>query len=102
MNGEGIQVLAALDETWLNLTDLCHLAGVTEGWVRDRMSDGLLVENITGAVETFHFSASDLGRAKRMARLEQDFDAVPELAALVVDLELELAALRARLWSTNK
>ncbi|MFN7123591.1 MAG: MerR family transcriptional regulator [Hydrogenophaga sp.] len=102
MKVEGIQVLAALDETWLNLTDLCHLAGVTEVWVRDRMSDGLLVENTTIAVDAFHFSASDLGRAKRMAQLEQNFDAVPELAALVVDLELELAALRARLWNLKK
>jgi chaperone modulatory protein CbpM len=32
-----------------------------------------------------------------MARLERDFDAVPELAALVADLEDELAAVRARL-----
>ena len=98
MNVEEIPVLAVLDETWLNLTDLCHLAGVTEVWVRDRMSDGLLVENTSVAVETFHFSAGDLGRLKRMAQLEQDFDAVPELAALVVDLEQELAVLQARLW----
>jgi chaperone modulatory protein CbpM len=32
-----------------------------------------------------------------MAMLERDFDAVPELAALVLDLEDEVAALRARL-----
>jgi chaperone modulatory protein CbpM len=32
-----------------------------------------------------------------MRRLERDFDAVPELAALVVDLIEELDAVRARL-----
>lgn len=37
-----------------------------------------------------------------MASLEQDFDAVPELAALVVDLEQELARLRSKLRSLNE
>jgi chaperone modulatory protein CbpM len=32
-----------------------------------------------------------------MRRIERDFDAVPELAALVADLEEEIDALRARL-----
>jgi chaperone modulatory protein CbpM len=32
-----------------------------------------------------------------MAQVERDFDAVPELAALVADLHDELARLRARL-----
>jgi chaperone modulatory protein CbpM len=32
-----------------------------------------------------------------MARLERDFDAVPELAALVADLVDEIETLRARL-----
>jgi uncharacterized coiled-coil protein SlyX len=33
----------------------------------------------------------------RMASLESDFDAVPELASLVAALEQEVAALRAKL-----
>jgi len=36
-------------------------------------------------------------RARCMARLERDFDAVPELAALVADLQDEIGRLRARL-----
>jgi len=36
-------------------------------------------------------------RARRMRRLERDFDAVPEMAALVADLLEEMDALRARL-----
>lgn len=99
MSGDDTQLHAVLDDVWLNLTDLCHLAGVTEVWVRARMSDGLLVEDRTIAVETFRFGANDLRRVKRMASLEQDFDAVPELAALVVDLEQELARLRSTLRS---
>ena len=102
MNGDDTQVQAVLDDVWLNLTDLCHLAGVTEVWVRARMGDGLLVEHSTIAVDAFRFSANDLHRVKRMAGLEQDFDAVPELAALVVDLEQELATLRAKLWGSAR
>jgi chaperone modulatory protein CbpM len=99
MNGDDTQVQAVLDDAWLNLADLCHLAGVTEVWVRARMGDGLLVEDRTIGVEVFRFSANDLRRVKRMASLEHDFDAVPELAALVVDLEQELARLRSKLRS---
>ena len=38
-----------------------------------------------------------LQRVRCMVRLERDFDAVPELAALVADLQDEIERLRARL-----
>ena len=87
----------ALDEVWLDLDDLCRLAGVTEVWVRQRLEDGLLNADTMLAVEVMRFDANDLHRVTRMASLERDFDAVPELASLVIDLELELARLRAKL-----
>lgn len=91
------QVHAALDDVWLDLADLCRLAGVTEVWVRQRQEDGLLrSEGLPGRVAS-HFDVHDLHRVRRMASLERDFDAVPELASLVIDLEQELAQLRARL-----
>ena len=46
---------------------------------------------------TWRFDAADLRRVQRIAGLERNFDAVPELAALVADLEEELAQLRALL-----
>jgi chaperone modulatory protein CbpM len=45
----------------------------------------------------WRFDLVALRRVRRMARLERDFDAVPELAALVADLESEIAALRRQL-----
>lgn len=97
MNDDTYRVHVVLDEVWLDLADLCHLAGVTEIWVKERMADGLLTPDSMSAMEALRFDADDLRRVMRMASLERDFDAVPELASLVIDLELELATLRAKL-----
>ncbi len=94
-------VEALLDELWLDMDALCRLAGVSRPWLHEHLQAGLLPPRPPLALdaprEALRFDAADLRRARRMARLERDFDAVPELAALVADLEDELAALRARL-----
>lgn len=90
-------VEALLDELWLDMDALCRLAGVSEPWLRERLDAGLLPAHTVATREALRFDATDLRRARRLAVLERDFDAVPELAALVADLEDELAALRARL-----
>jgi len=46
---------------------------------------------------TWRFSGASLLRARRMRQLERDFDAVPELAALMADLLEEMDTLRAQL-----
>jgi chaperone modulatory protein CbpM len=94
-------VEALLDELWLDMDALCRLAGVSEPWLREHLEGGLLPPRPPAPLGAPHgalrFGAADLRRARRLAGLERDFDAVPELAALVADLEDELAALRARL-----
>jgi hypothetical protein len=45
----------------------------------------------------WRFSGAALGRARRMYRIERDFDAVPELAALMADLLEEIDRMRVRL-----
>jgi len=50
-----------------------------------------------GEADAWHFDAVALRRVRWMVRLERDFEAVPELAALVVDLQAEIERLRARL-----
>jgi chaperone modulatory protein CbpM len=47
--------------------------------------------------ETWRFGSRHLWRTRAMHRIERDFDAAPELAALVADLLEEIEALRARL-----
>ncbi len=90
-------VEALLDELWLDMDALCRLAGVSEPWLRERLDAGLLLPRLPAPREALRFDAADLRRTRRLVCLERDFDAVPELAALVADLEDELAALRARL-----
>jgi len=84
-----------LDDLPADVAQLCRLAGVDARWLQQRIADSLV--SAGGAGGEVHFDAFVLRRVQRMARLERDFDAVPELAALVVDLEEEVRALRARL-----
>jgi len=58
--------------------------------LRDRVEEGLVP-----AAPEWRFSAVVVRRVRRMRALERDFDAAPELAALMADLLEELDALRA-------
>lgn len=97
MNTAPQRLQALLDEDGIEAARLCRLAGVTEQWLHERVTLGVLQVRVTGAPQAWRFSAADLHRVRRIAGLERDFDAVPELAALVADLEDELARLRAQL-----
>ena len=87
----------ALDELRLDVEQLCRLVGVDARWVEQYVAEGLLVTSVRREGEAWRFDTLALRRVRRMVRLERDFDAVPELAALVADLEEEIGALRARL-----
>jgi chaperone modulatory protein CbpM len=80
------------DEELLTLEEVVVVCAVTPEWVRERVEDGLLP-----AAAEWRFSAVAVRRVRRMIALERDFDAAPELAALVADLLDELDELRARL-----
>ena len=93
------QLLAAqlLDETALTLDELAHACGVEPDWVVQHVRAGVLGGNVTVEVTSWRFGSGDLGRARRLLQIEQDFDANEDLAALVVDLGDEIRRLRARL-----
>ncbi len=80
----------------LSLDELCHAAALSPQWVVERVQSGLLVD-FSGEPAAWRFDSWVLRRACSMARLEREFDAVPELAALVADLEDEVQRLRHRL-----
>jgi chaperone modulatory protein CbpM len=80
------------DEELLTLEEVALVCAVTPAWVRVRVEEGLLP-----AAPEWRFSAVVVRRVRRMRALERDFDAAPELAALMADLLEELDALRARL-----
>ena len=60
------------------------------------LEEGLIAASGPSLAE-WRFSAVALRRVRRMHAIERDFDAVPELAALVADMLEEMDALRARL-----
>jgi chaperone modulatory protein CbpM len=81
----------------LSLDELCRAVAVSREWVVERVEAGV-VQRIAGEEQaSWRFDVVQVTRARRIARVERDFDAAPELAALVADLQDEIAALRRRL-----
>ena len=80
------------DDELITLQELTVVCAVSDEWVRERVEEGLL-----RARPEWRFDALAVRRVRRMCALERDFDAAPELAALMADLLEELDALRAQL-----
>jgi chaperone modulatory protein CbpM len=90
-------VVATLEEdVTLTTEELCAACAVSREWVVTRVEEGLLPID-AGMPGAWRFGSRQLWRARAMRRIERDFDAVPELAALVADLLEEVEALKARL-----
>jgi chaperone modulatory protein CbpM len=85
-----------LEDACLTREDVARACAVTPEWVRRHVEEGLLTAIPDEPVE-WRCTSALLRRVRRMAELERDFDAAPELAALMVDLLEEIDALRARL-----
>jgi len=96
MQDHDVLIGALLEDACLTLEELSRACAVPPDWVIDRVREGLLPAP-GDSPATWRFSSRDLLRARRMQRFERDFDAVPELAALVADLLAELEETRARL-----
>ena len=95
MRDEEILSGSLIDSSWLTLEQLAAACTVEPGWLLRHIEDGLFphAESVAGV---WCLSSHSLLRARRMRQLERDFDAVPELAALMADLLEELDELRAR------
>lgn len=96
MDEDDVLIGVLLEDACLTLDELSRACSVPPDWIIERVREGLLPA--PGASPTaWRFSSRDLWRARQMLRFERDFEAAPELAALVADLFEELEALRARL-----
>ncbi len=96
MNDDEIMSGTVIEESWLTLEQLATTCRVEPAWLIARFEAGLF-EHAECVAGTWHISAGGLTRARRMWQLERDFDAVPELAALMADLLEELDILRTQL-----
>lgn len=85
-----------IDEATLTLDELARACSVETSWVIERIESGLLADG-SPYVASWRFTSHDLSRARRMYRLERDFEAAPELAALATDLIEENQRLKSRL-----
>ncbi|MFG6414390.1 MerR family transcriptional regulator [Roseateles sp. DC23W] len=94
MTDTTVLVGVVIDEQTLTLDELACACGVDAGWLGQRLAAGLL-GCCSGEGAQGRFASAQLQRARRLRAVEQDFDANPELAALVVDLIDEIHRLRA-------
>jgi len=92
------EILAGIveEEACLTIEQLCTVCSLEREWLVRRIEEGLFPAP-GEAIGEWRFSTAGLARARRMRTLERDFDAVPELAALVADMLEEMDELRARL-----
>ena len=86
-----------VDEVTLDLDELARACAVDAVWIVERVEAGLLDALHRQQPASWRFSSAELARARRLAALERDFDANPELAARVADLIEEVARLKRRL-----
>lgn len=98
MSNDHTEVLIGVlvEDSWLPLEQVAAVCTVEPDWLLRHIEEGLL-PGATSISGTWHLSSAGLQRARRMRQLERDFDAGPELAALVSDMLEELDSLRRRL-----
>lgn len=85
-----------LEDACLTVEEVAYACAVSTDWIQRYVEEGLLPSR-TGTLAEWRFSSRELRRVRHMHRIERDFEAVPELAALVADLLEELDSLRTRL-----
>lgn len=96
MGDDEVLIGSLMEETWLTLEQVAAACRVEPEWLVRHFEEGFFPRAAsTGG--NWRFSSGCLLRAQRMRQLERDFDAEPELAALVADLLEEMDDLRARL-----
>jgi chaperone modulatory protein CbpM len=86
-----------LDEAALTVEELARACNVEPDWVVRRVQAGILGGQPAVQLTEWRFRSGDLLRARSLLRVERDFDANEDVAALVVDLGDELRRLRARM-----
>ena len=96
MRDDDILIGSLMEDTWLTLEQVAAACPVDPAWLLRHLEEGLF-PNAESVAGVWRFSGPALLRARRMRQLERDFEAAPELAALVADLLEEVDALRVRL-----
>ena len=84
------------DEGVLALEELARACGAEAKWIIELVAVGVLEPQGTD-ISCWRFRAADLTCARRVFRLQRDFDASLDAAAVMLDLLDQIEQLRARL-----
>jgi chaperone modulatory protein CbpM len=91
-------VTTVIETSPLTVGELARAVGAEDQWVLRLVEvDILHVETPNEPPERWHFRSADLQRALAARRLERDFGANLDTAALILDLQSELRRLQALL-----
>jgi chaperone modulatory protein CbpM len=91
-------VTTVVESEPLSLRELARAVGADDQWVVQLVKVEILhVEAATEAPEHWRFRSADLQRALAARRLERDFGANLDTAALILELQAELRHARALL-----
>ncbi|MBP8116531.1 MAG: hypothetical protein KAY09_02270 [Nitrospira sp.] len=88
------------DESVLSIEELARACGAESQWIIELVAIGVL-EPEGPETSTWRFHAADLTCARRVARLQRDFDASLDAAAAMLELLEQIEQLRARLKQTG-
>ncbi|HXG29157.1 MAG TPA: chaperone modulator CbpM [Nevskiales bacterium] len=91
-----ILTASLIEQDALTLEELAAAIAVEPDWIIRHIEQGCFSVQPAGSRE-WRFSSTTLVRARRIREIERNFEADPQLAALVADLLEEIDALRARL-----
>jgi len=92
-NNDEVLIGVLVEESWMPLEHVAAACAVEPEWLLRHIEEGLL-PGATSISGTWHLSSTSVLRARRMRQVERDFDAGPELAALVSDMLEEIDELR--------
>jgi chaperone modulatory protein CbpM len=84
------------DEGVLSIEELARACRAEAEWIVELVAVGVLAP-LGGETSGWRFRAADLTCARRIFRLQRDFGATIEAAAVMIDLLDEIDQLRARL-----
>ena len=91
-------VTTVIESSPLSVRELARAVGAEDQWVLRLVEVEILhVDEPEAPPERWHFRSADLQRALAARRLERDFGANLDTAALIIDLQAELRRMRALL-----
>jgi chaperone modulatory protein CbpM len=91
-----------LETSPLSVRELARAVGAEDQWVVRLVEVEILhVDTPADPPERWHFRSADLQRALAARRLERDFGANLDTAALILDLQAELRRLRGLLGANG-